>query len=170
MLSKLKPLLRKLFKIWIGLCSIIGLYALLGFFPSLVFQSNDYVITEKTLEWPPGGRAESDYYIVATLSSGFGEVAAYPRLFYEKAQVGDHLHGKVNGYVKLVRDGHVVARHVGEDLIFVIVFAIAAFMPLLTLMDIKNNALRIVVRIFAVISGLCVLTVILAVIGAILDD
>ena len=51
------------------------------------------------------------------------------RPFYDAAKTGDGLRSPVGGYLKLMRDGRVVARYFSKELIVPAVYALVALLP-----------------------------------------
>lgn len=83
------------------------------------------------------------------------------RTFYDTARTGDSLRSPLVGYLKLVRNGEVLARHFSQDFIVPAAYSAIALLPLLSFLRLRNILAKRIALPFLVTVELAVIGVFL---------
>src|SRR5689334_13930343 len=76
---------------------------------------------------------------------GFTYDTTVSKSFYDAARTGDSLRSPLTGYLKLVREGRVVARHFSQDFVVPFVYTSVALLPLVAFVKTEHLRLRRVI-------------------------
>jgi hypothetical protein len=60
------------------------------------------------------------------------------RTFYDAAKTGDNLRSPLTGYLKLVREGGVVARYFSQEFVVRFVYAVVALLPVVAFLKLEH--------------------------------
>lgn len=82
---------------------------------------------------------------------GFTYDTTVSRAFYDAARTGDSLRSPLTGYLKLVREGRVVARYFSQDFVVPAVYSSVALLPVVVFLKLERSPLR---RVILTVVGL----------------
>src|SRR5207249_3391921 len=84
---------------------------------------------------------------------GFTYDTTVSRAFYDAAKTGDSLRSPWTGYLKLVRDGRVVARYFSQEFVVPAVYSFVAFLPVAAFLRLERMRLpRVILTVVGLIE------------------
>jgi hypothetical protein len=165
-----RSVLKMFVKVFAVITAAIGIYTFHHFVvPSFNESMDDYIISNKSAD-PDGYMIE--FHLPDHPGEDWKHDLYFSKSFYNAAQVGDHLQmysmssrlgggNWGNGYMRLVRDGRVIARELSGDQCHSILFILAALFPLLVFIPCKNHGVRLSILGLAALMEIAIIGIIL---------
>jgi hypothetical protein len=136
--------MRNVLQIGAAICAI---FAALTFYFALScggFIGREFIISGKNAV-EMRSRTQFRLYCEAPYPQRGTYNATVSRAFYDAAKTGDSIRSPLTGYLKLMRDGRVVARHFSQEFVIPAVYSSVALLPLVAFLTVGRSPLPRVV-------------------------